>query len=244
VTYTTVVEVQNPDLKLRPGMTANANIITAEKKNVLRLPLSTFRFRPPEGANVAKSEPVPGTTSSSAGTNAAPAREVATSGPFAGLPIQPWAAERRRPTDEERARYETSLTPEEKEKYQQARDRMRQMMAQGGGGGGGGAGGSGGGGSGGASGGAARGTEGPATRTVYVMAPDPGGDPKRPLLKQVTIKTGISDGATYIEVLEGLKEGDVVVTGTVSAGPSAAAQAPVGASPFGGGPFGGGGGRR
>src|ERR1041385_3734850 len=52
VTYTCVVEVNNADLKLRPGMTANASIIVAEKRNVLRIPSAALRFRPPEGANV------------------------------------------------------------------------------------------------------------------------------------------------------------------------------------------------
>ena len=46
VTYTSVVEVDNKDLKLRPGMTANARFITAERKNVLKLPLAAVRFRP------------------------------------------------------------------------------------------------------------------------------------------------------------------------------------------------------
>src|SRR5688572_32736145 len=32
VTYTTIVEVSNPDLKLRPGMTATASIITAQRE--------------------------------------------------------------------------------------------------------------------------------------------------------------------------------------------------------------------
>ena len=44
VNYTTVVEVNNDDLKLRPGMTANANILIAEHKGVLRIPNSTLRF--------------------------------------------------------------------------------------------------------------------------------------------------------------------------------------------------------
>jgi len=35
ITYTTVVAVDNKDLKLRPGMTANAKFITAERKSVL-----------------------------------------------------------------------------------------------------------------------------------------------------------------------------------------------------------------
>ncbi len=46
VTYTTVVSVDNPELKLRPGMTATASIITGEAKNVLRVPNSALRFTP------------------------------------------------------------------------------------------------------------------------------------------------------------------------------------------------------
>jgi HlyD family secretion protein len=48
VNYTAVVEVDNADLKLRPGMTANATIVTAETNDVLRVANSAFRFRPPE----------------------------------------------------------------------------------------------------------------------------------------------------------------------------------------------------
>jgi HlyD family secretion protein len=50
VTYTTVVDVENKDLKLRPGMTATAKFITAERKNVLTIPYAAVRFRPPAGA--------------------------------------------------------------------------------------------------------------------------------------------------------------------------------------------------
>jgi len=46
VTYTTVVEVKNPELKLLPGMTATVSIITGEAKNALRVPNSALRFNP------------------------------------------------------------------------------------------------------------------------------------------------------------------------------------------------------
>jgi HlyD family secretion protein len=46
VTYQTVIEVPNPQLKLKPGMTANVTIEVARKNNVLRLPTSGTRFRP------------------------------------------------------------------------------------------------------------------------------------------------------------------------------------------------------
>jgi HlyD family secretion protein len=46
VTYDVVVDVDNADLALFPGMTADAHIITAEHKNVLRVPLPATRFVP------------------------------------------------------------------------------------------------------------------------------------------------------------------------------------------------------
>lgn len=46
VTYTAVVQVENPDLKLKPGMTANVTAIVAEKENVLTVPNAALRFRP------------------------------------------------------------------------------------------------------------------------------------------------------------------------------------------------------
>ena len=46
VTYDVVVDVDNPDLALFPGMTADAHIITAEHRNVLRVPLPATRFVP------------------------------------------------------------------------------------------------------------------------------------------------------------------------------------------------------
>ena len=47
VTYDAVVDVQNPDLALRPGMTANVTFVWAERDDVLRVPNAALRFRPP-----------------------------------------------------------------------------------------------------------------------------------------------------------------------------------------------------
>lgn len=47
VTYTVIVSAPNPDLLLKPGMTANAQIVLAERQNVLRVPNAALRFRPP-----------------------------------------------------------------------------------------------------------------------------------------------------------------------------------------------------
>lgn len=46
VTYDAVVGVENSDLKLRPGMTANVTFVYGERDNVLRVPNAALRFRP------------------------------------------------------------------------------------------------------------------------------------------------------------------------------------------------------
>ena len=47
VTYTVIVSAPNPDLLLRPGMTANTRIVLDQRENVLRVPNAALRFRPP-----------------------------------------------------------------------------------------------------------------------------------------------------------------------------------------------------
>ncbi len=46
VTYDVVVKVDNKDLKLKPGMTADVSIITSVVKDVLRIPNAALRFKP------------------------------------------------------------------------------------------------------------------------------------------------------------------------------------------------------
>ncbi len=48
VTYTVVIEVPNPDLKLRPGMTATVSILADRRDDVLRAPVLAIRFQPPQ----------------------------------------------------------------------------------------------------------------------------------------------------------------------------------------------------
>jgi len=50
VTYDTVIGVSNPDLRLKPGMTANVSIIVAQKDNVLQIKNAALRYRPAETA--------------------------------------------------------------------------------------------------------------------------------------------------------------------------------------------------
>jgi HlyD family secretion protein len=47
VTYDAVIDVDNSDLRLRPGMTANVTITYADRKDVLGVPNAALRFRPP-----------------------------------------------------------------------------------------------------------------------------------------------------------------------------------------------------
>ena len=46
VSYTTVIDVPNKDMKLKPGMTANVSIEIARADDVLRVPAAALRFRP------------------------------------------------------------------------------------------------------------------------------------------------------------------------------------------------------
>lgn len=49
VTYDVIVKVDNADLKLKPGMTANISIIVASKSDVLRIPNGALRFKLADG---------------------------------------------------------------------------------------------------------------------------------------------------------------------------------------------------
>ncbi len=50
VTYDVVVNVDNPELLLKPGMTANVTIVTARRDNATRIPMDALRFAPRDGA--------------------------------------------------------------------------------------------------------------------------------------------------------------------------------------------------
>jgi len=47
VSYVTIIDVPNPEQKLKPGMTANVSVEIARNDDVLRVPNSALRFRPP-----------------------------------------------------------------------------------------------------------------------------------------------------------------------------------------------------
>ena len=50
VTYDTIIEFENPDLKLFPGMTAYATIPVASVQSVLKIPNTALRYKPPMSA--------------------------------------------------------------------------------------------------------------------------------------------------------------------------------------------------
>ena len=62
VTYDTVIGVSNPELKLKPGMTANVSIVAAHKDDALKIPNGALRFRMPDQtpAPAAKDDASPG----------------------------------------------------------------------------------------------------------------------------------------------------------------------------------------
>lgn len=59
VTYATVIDVPNNQLKLKPGMTANVTIEIAKRSDVLRVPNAAIRFRPTTDTFAALNQPVP-----------------------------------------------------------------------------------------------------------------------------------------------------------------------------------------
>lgn len=85
VTYDAVIDVDNPDLKLRPGMTANVNFVFANRENVLRVPNGALRFRPtPEALAIAKGDPKQGAKGDDSAVAASPASEQRPAGSRAG----------------------------------------------------------------------------------------------------------------------------------------------------------------
>jgi len=104
-TYGTVIDVPNPQLKLKPGMTATVKVEIAKRTNVLRVPNTSLRFRPTPELFAALNQAVPpeaqltsggsrsgrggqGRNAGAAGAGTAPADAASASGsgPGAGAP--------------------------------------------------------------------------------------------------------------------------------------------------------------
>jgi len=69
VTYVVVVNVDNSDLKLKPGMTANVSIEVARREKALKLPLAALRFKPRTSGEAPKQKPLPGAQSKGMATH-------------------------------------------------------------------------------------------------------------------------------------------------------------------------------
>lgn len=220
VTYETIIDVSNDDLKLKPGMTANVSIVIARRDGVLRVANAALRVRIPDNLLPA----APKVAEKADAKAGAPA-------PVAPKPV----------TEEERRKAMGEImreagfvrgngppTPDVVAKMQQlAKDRGIEMdFGRFGGRGGDRA--------------AAPGV--PVTRTAYKLV---GSDPKTRHPEATTLKLGISDGITT-EIIEGATEGDLLITSVTMPGTAGAPSAPgAGANPFTGGNRGfGGGGRR
>ena len=57
VTYTVIIEAANDDRRLYPGMTANVQIETARRRNILRIPNDALRFRPRDAVATPQQQP-------------------------------------------------------------------------------------------------------------------------------------------------------------------------------------------
>lgn len=216
VVYATIIEVTNEKLKLKPGMTANVEIIIERRDNALRVANAAMRARIPDEFLPPAPAPVPAPAVAPGTAQAAPAPAPA--------PAEPTDPQELRRAIMREAGWDGNSrpTPEVMEKARAlAAQRGIQWPERGSGGGGG-------------EGRRERpgGSPGAAptvvTRTLYRLLED---GPK-PRIEPVTVKLGITDGTTT-EVIDGLKEKDVVITSfTVPGAPAAAA--PAATSPFGG----------
>jgi len=63
VTYPVIIDVDNPDLKLMPGMTANVTVVTARRADALRVPATALRFKPTTESSANNSNQTAGTRS-------------------------------------------------------------------------------------------------------------------------------------------------------------------------------------
>jgi HlyD family secretion protein len=73
-TYGTVIDVPNPELKLKPGMTANVKVEIAKRTDALRVPNAALRFRPTPEVFAALNQAVPPEVTGGRGTRGGPGR--------------------------------------------------------------------------------------------------------------------------------------------------------------------------
>ena len=206
VVYATIIEVSNEKLKLKPGMTANVQIIIDRRDDTLRVPNSAMRARVPD-------EYLP----------AAPVVAAAPAGAASTAPAEPMDSREQFRALMREAGWDPASGGPTAEIMEKARalaaERGIQLPERGGMGGG----------RRGERSGAPTGAPTIVTRTLYkLLAEGP-----KPKIEPVIVKLGITDGTTT-EVIDGLKEGDVLVTSFTVPGATTATTAPGGSSPLGG----------
>jgi HlyD family secretion protein len=212
ITYNVVIDVHNPELKLKPGMTANLTITIAERQDTLKLPNAALRFRP-QGMTPEKMRELFRGGDNHAGRGARPDAAQAKDAAMNGAPAQTAGKvdAAKGPDQSAGGGGERRRRGGRRNQADGQQDQQGQRGQQGQQGG-----------TDGARRGAAGGTATasvtatppvPATtpiqegqvRVVWVLGPDKQPQPRR-------IRLGITDG-TATEIIEGdLKEGDVVIT--------------------------------
>ena len=105
VSYVTIIDVPNPDFKLKPGMTAAVTVETARADDVVRVPNAALRFHPPDEMLAALGQPAAGPGASSA-TDLQPAVARVGGRGAAGMAPEQLAARRER---------RQQMSPEERE---------------------------------------------------------------------------------------------------------------------------------
>ncbi|MFN0087674.1 MAG: efflux RND transporter periplasmic adaptor subunit [Blastocatellia bacterium] len=220
VTYNVVIDVENPELKLKPGMTANLTVTIAERNDALKIPNAALRFRPADitqeklremmrGDRPEQPEQPPAQTADAGqkkpGEQAAPGDRRKRGEQAAG-------ADRKKPGEQaapgdRRKPGEQSATGERRRESGAVNGSPSSAPIQG------------------------------QRRIVWVLGPD-----KKPQMRR--IRLGITDGV-HSEITEGeLKEGDsVIVAQNISSDARPTTSRPPGFGGAPGGPGGGGGGR-
>jgi HlyD family secretion protein len=76
VTYITVVNVDNSDLKLKPGMTANVSIEVDSKEDILKMSPAALRFKPKTNADEQPAAKRPGAPDATKGQRKGKGKQV------------------------------------------------------------------------------------------------------------------------------------------------------------------------
>jgi len=230
VTYETIIDVRNDDLKLKPGMTANVSIIIAQRTGTLKVSNSALRVRIPENLLPPPAPVAP--AGKTADGKAAPGATAKTDAP------KPLTDEQRRTAMREIMREvgfsfgaggppsADVIAKMEALAKERGLDLDFSRMS--------------GGGRGGNRGANTPASNSPVTRTLYKLV---GTDPKTQKPEPVQVKLGISDGIST-EIIEGVAEGDLLITSVSIPGvtPTSAPQAGAPSALTGNRGFGGGGG--